>query len=135
MKRHINSLIYRVNTNIISVKNMEKRIMLSTYKEMRIININEILYCESSNNYTTFYLTDDSELVVSKSLNNYNHILSNYGFYRIHSSILVNMKYIKSYVKGRGGYVIMENGTELDVSIRKKNRFLQLLEENMLGVC
>jgi two-component system, LytTR family, response regulator len=114
---------------------MEKRIMLSTYKEMRIININEILYCESSNNYTTFYLIDGSELVVSKSLNNYNHMLDDYDFYRIHSSILVNLKYIKSYVKGRGGYVIMENGTELDVSIRKKHQFLQILEKNMLGVC
>ncbi|MCF8298838.1 MAG: LytTR family DNA-binding domain-containing protein [Saprospiraceae bacterium] len=127
--KQIDNLESRMSLLSQNLQNKEKRIMIQTQQETRIVEVDDILYCKSDSNYTTFYLKDDVKFVSCKAMNNYNRLLSDFGFYRIHQSLLVNLKQIKSFVNRRGGYVIMKDGSELDVSRRKKTQFLQILED------
>lgn len=109
-------------------KNLD-RLILPASNGMSIIQLDDILRCESSNNYTTFYLTNNDKIMVSKSINNYEKILAESHFCRIHNQHIVNLKYIKKYVKGRGGYVTLINDKQVDVSEGRKKEFLQKLNE------
>lgn len=101
------------------------KLALPTLEGLIFINVDEIVYCEAESNYTTFFLTGGRKHIVSKTLKEYDDLLSERDFFRIHNSYLVNIKAIKKYVKGDGGYVILDNDISLDVSKRKKEAFLQ----------
>ena len=101
------------------------KLALPTLEGLIFIKVDEVIYCEASSNYTTFFLTGGRKYVVSKTLKEYDDLLSERDFFRIHNSYLVNIRAIKKYVKGDGGYVILENDISLDVSKRKKEAFLQ----------
>jgi two-component system LytT family response regulator len=102
------------------------RIALPSQDGVQFVAIDEIIYCESSSNYTYFHLKNNVKLLVSRTLKDYDEQLGTQGFFRIHQSYLINLRYVKRYVRGRGGYVIMENSAELAVSTRKKDEFLGL---------
>lgn len=103
----------------------EQRIALSTVEETRFAKVSEIIRCESSNNYTTFFLSDNSKLLVSKPIYEYDELLSNYGFIRCHQSHLVNKAYIKSWLKEYGDFLLLNDGTQIPISRGKK----QLVKE------
>ncbi len=113
-------------------KNLD-RMILPSANGLSIIDINDIIRCESSNNYTTFYLKNNEKIIVSKSINLYEKILSDSHFCRIHNQHIVNLKYIKKYVKGRGGYVVMLNDTHVDVSEGRKKDFMTKLSKYAMG--
>lgn len=100
------------------------KIGLPTAHGIIFTGVENILYCEASSNYTVLYTTDGKEYVASKTLKEYEDLLLEYNFFRIHHSYLVNLSAIKKYVKGDGGYVILANEVSLDVSKRKKTDFL-----------
>lgn len=110
-----------------------EKLILPTSNGLIIINLDDVIRCESSNNYTTFFLVNKDQIVVSKSINNYEQILQDSHFARVHNKHLINFKYIKKYVKGRGGYLIMENDTQVDVSEGKKKDFLNKLNDFARG--
>lgn len=119
--------------NLISVLQKEHnkedhRIAISTHKETRFVNTQSIIRCESSNNYTTFYLENGEKLLVSKPIYEYEEILSDYGFIRCHQSHLINKKYIRSLVKEDGGYLLLNDRTQLPISKNKKEFVRQILE-------
>ena len=91
--------------------------------------VTEILFCEADGNYTKIHLTGKRQLLVSKNLKDFENMLSESNFFRIHHAFLVNLQHIRRYVKGEGGYVILEEGHHVDVSRRKKDSFLQLLHK------
>jgi two-component system LytT family response regulator len=88
------------------------------------VKVSEILYCEAASNYTEIVLLDNRKYIVSRTLKEYEDMLAEQNFYRIHHSYLINLNEIKKYVRGEGGYVIMNNDKSLDVSKRKKEGFL-----------
>ncbi len=96
------------------------------------VSINEIVYCEGSSNYTNFYLQNGKKHIVAKTLKEYEELLNNYNFFRIHNSYLVNIKEVKKYFRGDGGYVQMSNDDKLDVSKRKKEYFLKKISNSNL---
>ncbi len=100
------------------------KIGLPTAHGIVFTSIENILYCEASSNYTVLYTSDGKEYVASKTLKEYEDLLIEYNFFRIHHSYLVNIGAIKKYVKGDGGHVILTNEVSLDVSKRKKVDFL-----------
>lgn len=102
-------------------KKSEHKIALPSTKETRFVNPNQIIYIESRNNYTIFYLTDSEKLTISKPLYEYEELLSDYGFIRCHNSYLINKMYVKSILKEDGGSLLMENGTIIPISRQKKN--------------
>jgi two-component system, LytTR family, response regulator len=87
----------------------------------------DIIRCESEINYTRIFLKYKQKLLVAKTLKEFEEMLADYNFYRVHNSHLINLAYIKSYNKGKGGSVIMEDGSELEVSTRRKEEFLKRL--------
>ena len=99
----------------------EHRIALPTSKETRFIKPSQVIRCESSNNYTTFFLNDGEKILVSKPIYEFEELLQDYGFIRSHQSHLVNKKYIRSWVKEDGGYLLLEDKTQVPVSKQKRD--------------
>lgn len=115
-----------------SLKNHQKpneRLALHTQDKIHIVNINDILRCESSVNYTEFHFNGGKKLLVTKTLKDFEDLLGDQGFYRVHQSHLVNTKYIKEFVKTDGGYLLMNDGFNVPVSVRKKAEVIKMLEE------
>ncbi|MDB5282576.1 MAG: DNA-binding response regulator, partial [Bacteroidota bacterium] len=102
----------------------KRKIALPSNDGLLFISLEDILYCEADNNYTTLYLKSKEKTVVCKTLNYFEDILGDEYFCRTHQSFLVNINHIRKYVKGRGGYIIMNDGTKVEVSARMKSTFL-----------
>lgn len=107
-----------------------KRIALSNSDGIHLVLIDDIIRCESDNNYTQFIFKNAKPILVSKTLKDYEELLHEQGFERIHQSHLINLKHLKSYVKKDGGYVLMTDGSNLPVSQRKREH-LQSLFSNL----
>ncbi len=105
-----------------------KRISISTQTELVFLNTNEIVRCQSDVNYTIIYTKDKRKIVASKTLKEFEELLEEFGFFRVHNSHLINLSCIKTYIKGKGGTLIMQDNTEIEVSIRRKEEFIQRLE-------
>jgi len=110
--------------NLSQRSEQEKKISVPTLNGYEFIALSDIIWCKSDGAYTIFYLGSQSKLVSSRRLGHYEDILFRNNFFRIHNSIIINMQLIKSYVKGKGGYVVMTDGTELEISQRRKGDFL-----------
>jgi two-component system LytT family response regulator len=105
------------------------KIPLSTGNGLIFVKLADIIYCESSGNYTHFYLQDGRKNIVSRQLGEYEKLLPESHFIRIHDKYIINLAYIKEYKKGSGGEVLLENGRELPVSSRRKEDFLARFEK------
>ena len=105
----------------------EHRIALSSTQEIRYVKPSDIIRCESSNNYTTFYLTSGEKLLISKPIYFYEELLNDYGFICCHQSHLVNRKFVTSFIKEDNGYLLLEDNTRLPVSKQKKERIKEWL--------
>jgi two-component system LytT family response regulator len=113
-------------SSIKSIKNAN-RVVIPTLDGLTIIDADSIIYCQADNNYTIFYLNDGHRIVSSKTLKECERILSFMPFSRIHQSYLVNLKHVKKYINGKGGTVQMQTGVSLEVSVRKKEVFMDSL--------
>jgi two-component system LytT family response regulator len=105
-----------------------KRIALSTSDGIHLFEISDIIRCESEDNYTKFYIKNNKPILISKTLKEYEDLLTEHGFERIHQSHLINLAYLKSYIKKEGGYVVMADNSNLPISQRKKERLQELLK-------
>lgn len=106
-----------------------KKLVLKTIDSLHIVDISDILFCQSDNSYTTFYFVNDDKIVVSKSIKEYNELLTEYGFFRPHQSFLVNLNHVKRIDKTDGGFIIMKNKKEIPISLRQKKKLITLLEQ------
>ncbi len=104
-----------------------KKIAFPTSEGIELVKLNQIVHCKADDNYTFIYLANEKRIVVSKTIKEYDNMLSDFGFYRIHQSHLVNLDYISKFNKNDGGYVVLENGKKLPVSRRNKQEFLEKL--------
>jgi len=107
----------------------EMKLCLPTTKGFIILKLEEIIYCEAERSYTIFHLDGKKTLTVSKPLADYDELLKDTTFLRIHKSFLINLQHVKEYQRGEGGVVIMSNGIEIEVSRRKKEQFLSKIKE------
>lgn len=105
---------------------LNNKILLPTLGGYNIIEVSDITYCKSESNYTRFNFTDGKNLVVSKTLKEFELILLENNFFRIHRSYIINLNCIAKYNKGKGGEVVMKDGAILEVSREKKEEFLKL---------
>lgn len=107
-----------------------QKIPLSTSSGLVFVKLADIMYCESSGNYTTFYITGNAKpILVSRQLGEYEKLLPETEFTRIHDKYIINLSYIKEYIKGNGGDVVLESGKELPVASRRKDDFLSRFEK------
>lgn len=108
---------------------LPNKIPLSTSHGLIFVKLTDIIYCESSGNYTHFFLQNGKKNIVSRQLGEYEKLLPEASFIRIHDKYIINLAYIKEYKKGSGGEVLLENGRELPVSSRRKEDFLARFEK------
>lgn len=110
-----------------SVKKM--KLCVPSLKGIKVIEISDIIYCEASSNYTNFHLTNGATLCSSRPIFEYEALLEDSSFVRVHKSFLVNLQHIQEYIRGEGGSIIMTNNHEVEVSRRKKEAFIKKMQE------
>ncbi|MBS1565810.1 MAG: response regulator transcription factor [Bacteroidetes bacterium] len=113
--------------NLKNIQGTSKRIGIPTIHGFSFVQVNDIIRCQSEVNYTTIFLKDKQKITVAKTLKEFEELLTDYNFYRIHNSHLINLACIKSYNKGKGGHVLMTDNSEIEVSTRRKEEFLKKL--------
>jgi two-component system LytT family response regulator len=104
------------------------KIALPTMEGLQMIPVDSIISCESDRNYTILLLKNKQKLTVSKILKDIEEMLEEYSFLRVHHSYIVNLNEINKYVKGEGGYLVMSDGSSVDVSRSWKDLLLQRLQ-------
>lgn len=114
--------------NNLSGKNpLDKTIALSASDGISFVKMSDILRVEANGRYAKFYLLNKETIVVSKTLGDFEEILSANQFFRIHDSSIINLNHVKKYIRGDGGTVLLSDNTELDVARRRKDEFVKLM--------
>ncbi len=112
--------------NLKSTQSQHYKLALPTNTGLIFVKVSDILYCEASSNYTILYFADGKKQIVTRTLKEYEDLLTDCDFFRIHNSYLVNMNCVKQYIRGEGGQIVLSNNQVLDVSKRRKETFLRL---------
>jgi two-component system LytT family response regulator len=105
-----------------------ERIAVPTLEGIEFFNTDDIIYCEANGSYTNLLLKENIRKLISRNLKDFENLLEESGFCRVHHSFLINLRHVQKYFKGDGGYVIMTDNHHVDISRRKKDEFLSLLD-------
>lgn len=108
-------------------KGKKGRIALASKESIEFVDPNEIIVCEANSNYTNVYLAEGRKRVISKTLKEFEEMLTQFDFFRPHNSHLINLGRVKEFIRGDGGYLVMENKMKIPVSKNKREMLLQLL--------
>lgn len=111
--------------NMKTMQQTNKKIALPTINGLVFMPVQNIVRCESTGNYTKIFFTDRKQLLVSKPLKEFEELLTDVDFFRIHNSHLINLQQMESYIQGEGGFALMSDGTQVEVSRRRKAEFLK----------
>ncbi len=104
-----------------------EKLAVPTHDGIEFFLTDDIIYCQAEGSYTTLFLKGQPKQLVCKKLIDFENILAESGFCRVHHSSLINLKHIQKYIKGEGGYAVLTDNHHVDISRRKKEEFLQLL--------
>lgn len=108
-------------------KGRRVRVALASKESIEFVDPHDIILCIASSNYTEVYLTNGTKRVISKTLKEFEDLLAPYDFFRPHHSHLVNLNRVREFVRGDGGYLVMENKMQVAVSKSKREELLTLL--------
>jgi two-component system LytT family response regulator len=122
LKKQYDSLLKNLDPEQLVVR----KISLSTADKIHLIDVDDIIRCESDNYYTIIFFKDGTSLMVSKTLKDMEQKLEEYDFVRTHKSHLVNMRCIMNFIKDEM-MVVMTDGTKVPVSKRKKEKILEVI--------
>ncbi len=103
------------------------KIAMPTMEGLQMIPVDSIISCESDSNYTILLLKNNKKIVVSRTLKEIDELLEEHSFVRVHRCYLANLNEVEKYVKGEGGYLVMSDGTTIDVARNKKEVLLKKL--------
>lgn len=120
---HIDLLLENIRKKVDNYK----RIALSTSDGIHLFEVSDIIRCEAKINYTQFYIKNHKPILISRTLKEYEELLAEHGFERIHQSHLINLSYLKSYIKNDGGYVVMADNTNIPIAQSKKEKLQELI--------
>jgi len=111
--------------NISTLKIVQQKMAVPTMNGLTFIFLQDILRLEAKSNYTDIYLTSGERIVATRTIKEYENLLPESIFYRIHNSHIVNLNKVKNYQKGRGGFLVMEDGSTVEVAFRRREEFLR----------
>ena len=111
-------------------KKLSNRVFLPTLNGLEFIDKRTVIRCESDSNYTTVYFENEDKMVISKTLKEFEDLLPERHFFRVHHSHIVNLLLVQKYVRGDGGHLVMKNGNIVPVSRAKKQLLLEYLQQN-----
>jgi two-component system LytT family response regulator len=120
--------INRVYQQMYNNKGLTDSITIATSEGFLVLQIRDIVYCQASNNYTIIHLKDKKKIISSQTLGYYEELLADRTFFRTHRSYLINLPHVISYIKGEGGYIIMANGDEVELTRNHKTDFMNLFK-------
>lgn len=109
----------------------KKQLAISTLEGIYFATLDEIIHVDADSSYTKIYITSGDMIMSSKPLKYFEELLEDYDFVRVHQSHIINLKLIRRYVRGDGGQVVMMNGTEIEVSRRKKDDLLSKISDTL----
>jgi len=124
---HTQERLHILKDSMNEVKSQENKIAVPVSDGFEFVIIKNILRIESSSSYSRIFFVDGRSTLVTKLLKDFEDILTPFHFFRVHNSHLINLNYIKKYLRGVGGQVLMENGDLIDVSRRKKEEFISII--------
>lgn len=127
-QKAFNTQISALKENLENPGLQNKKIILKNMESIYLLQVDDIVHCESDGSYTVVKTVDDQKIIVSKVLKDYDNLLSESGFLRIHRSHLINLKHIKRFDKHDGGILVMSNGSQIPVSSSGRERLLELFE-------
>jgi two-component system, LytTR family, response regulator len=119
--------IDHLRENISPKRNQLNKLALPGLSEVHFVDIASIVRIEAEGNYTHFYTDKTEHFLVTHTLKEYDELLDGHHFFRVHQSHLINLKKVTRYIKGKGGSVVLSDGSTVDVSVRKKEAFLKAL--------
>lgn len=121
---HIDLLLENIRRKVDNFK----RIALSTSDGIHLFEVADIIRCEAKVNYTQFFIKNHKPVLISKTLKEYEELLTEHGFERIHQSHLINLAYLKSYIRNDGGYVVMADHSNIPIAQSKKEKLQELIK-------
>ncbi|MCR6642717.1 MAG: LytTR family transcriptional regulator [Sporocytophaga sp.] len=89
-----------------------------------VVQVKDIIRCQANDNFTDVIINEGKKMLICRTLKHFEGLLEDYDFMRVHKSHLINIQFIKKYRRGKGGQVVMSDGSEIDVSPSKKQDFL-----------
>lgn len=119
----------QLHQNLKALSDPIKKMAIPLTHGYEVVPLRDIVHLSSSNNYTIFHLSNGAEHVATHPLREYEDMLSEYNFFRVHQSHIINMDHVKTYSRIDGGKVLLSNGTEVEISRRKKDDFLKRLSQ------
>jgi two-component system LytT family response regulator len=128
IQHEIDKQIDALSSNLKGNDQSGRKIILKTFDNIYLVKVKDINYIQSDGRYSTIFLVSDQKIVVTNNLKQYNQMLGELGFYRVHKSYLINLEYIQRFEKGDGGYVILGNDARIPVASRKREGLLELFE-------
>jgi two-component system LytT family response regulator len=129
--KELNTQLSVLEDNMQPGSTSSRKIILKTFDNIHLVKIQDIIYCESDDNYTHFHLLENNKIMVSNTLKEYDEMLSGFGFFRVHKSYLINLSHIVRFEKAEGGNVVLTNHYLVPVSSRKRELLLEML--NRIG--
>ncbi|MBN1651111.1 MAG: response regulator transcription factor [Bacteroidales bacterium] len=130
--KEANTMDVRFETLLSNLKNQDykdKKIVLKTTENIHVIPIDDVIALSSDRNYTRFYFVNKPNIIVSKTLKEFESILQDFNFMRVHRSHIINLKYIERYEKNDGGYAVMHGDLKFEVSHRKRDELIEFFEQ------
>ncbi len=126
---HYATQLQALEENLRTDIRQKKKIVLKTLENIYLVEIQNITYCESDGCYTFVHMVAGEKIMISRTLREYDEMLSDNGFYRVHKSYLINLSHISRFEKQEGGYIVLTNGSKVPVSSRKREELLRLFEK------
>jgi two-component system LytT family response regulator len=126
LPQQIDILLQKLNQPAIAVA----KIAVPTMEGLQLIFVESIICCASDGNYTNLFLKKGQKLTVSRTLKEIEELLEGYPFVRVHHSYIANLNEVEKYIRGEGGYLLMSDGTNIDVSRSRKDALLKKLQPN-----
>lgn len=114
--------------------NAFRKMSISAMDGTYFVNIQEIVRFEAEDNYTHIFLNNGERITASKTIKAYEDLLEPYNFYRVHKRHIINLNHMRKFVKGDGGYLIMDDGIKIEVSRRRRPSFMERLRRLQEGM-
>lgn len=108
----------------------KKTLAIPLSDKIEFVEVANIVRCQADGNYTVFYLNNGEKLITSRTLKEYDELLTPFNFLRVHQSHLINLNETKSFIKTDGGYILMKDGTNITISRQRREMVLQILKES-----
>ncbi|MCR9228286.1 MAG: response regulator [Flavobacteriaceae bacterium] len=106
---------------------LSKRIAIPTLDGFAMLDTNDIIRLQSDVNYTHIHTLSNKRITASKTLKYFEGVLEGNAFFRVHKSHLVNLSFVEHYVKGKGGYIVLTDGSKIEVAVRRKEELIKKL--------